>query len=314
MTNRNTIKIYVNRIEGSIEPPSVRYVNLSSCPKDRLNALLNRIPNYRQTAVFAPLLREPLCDDMLLQNKHKHSKKVVTVIFDEDFAFQDLFILGLKEMCNYYVNARIIIQKPTQNQTVSGRTGATKNMCNPHHTVEMKQALGATSSSVDTKLNLAYVTVIKTNKCWLHSVAGLEMALKMCQIPYIEQQVDCIMPKSILQFRYTELASKYTIDANVPQQLRRSVLPSNWREIAGYTTMVATPHGLKEIEPIEDADAKETYIMQLIKKISSMALYIMNTVEMIFITLWDALKNMFWQQEKAPKQKCKPKLQKNKKK
>lgn len=304
----------MNKIEGTIEPPSVRYVNLSSCPKERIGALLSRIPNYRPSSVFVPLVREPLCDDMLLQNKHKHSKKVVTVIFDEDFAFQDLFVLGLKEMCNYYVNARIIIQKPNQNQTISGRTGATKNMCNPHHTVEMKQALGATSSSVDTKLNLAYVTVIKTNKCWLHSVAGLEMALKMCQIPYIEQQIDCIMPKSILQYRYNELASKCIIDADVPQQLRRSVLPTNWREIAGYTTMVATPHGLKEIRPIDQIDESKTYLLQIIERITTVVLHVLNFVTSLVEKIITAIRGVFGSPTEKPKPKAKQKTQKNKKK
>lgn len=295
---QNTIDIYHDKIRGSTDLPTPKYINLSSCPHDMIPSVLARIPENCLTMERLDVLPQLMFS---ITNKTWIKKKrntAVTAILDSDAdKVNDLLIRMVKQYTGLIVTTKVIIHTTKSYVPDVARVGVERYMCNHHHTDAIIKTLGVTVNDTQNMDNVARVVIMKTIKCVIPGIAGLTYALYCKRVPYTAVATPVDLPLSLVKIDKDIFFKKYYI-SSAKKGIKTINSKRPWRLYYGYSQYITTEDGVRmignksdDIEPdIEETTSVGATLETSFKTLIQVIKKIIGKVTNVLRLIWNKIR------------------------
>lgn len=295
------VKISHDTVIGEIQPGVTRILNLSSCPYDVLPLMLHRIPTLSERTNIVPLMSDVMYSTADKKMLSRPRRQQVILICDEDDNTIHFKIKAIKSLRHIRVADKIIFVITSNNTKEIMKVGTTRILCNQHHTDEIVRALAAYVNNLHNPNDISLAIIMQTTGCYLSSIAGLVVAVQYYKIPYrIEQRVT-ELKLSWLFTTFDDFSEMYTLDKMNSDTRMVPATKRSWRNMQGYTYLVITEKGPKEIRKKE----KNEKSWKIFERIMAILLYILKQLNSAYQWCINKIKQLVKPKNKGKKKKTK---------
>lgn len=240
-----TVTISTDKISGAPTHLIKTIINLSSCPKNFLPLIMLRLPTLPAGITYKQIIPTMMYNTQTKQFIKQQNRGVAIAVMDEDNKNNDLILRSLKEYTNILIVERIMLKKEKSRTTVASRIGATRYMCNHHHTEEIIAALACTNMPIENTDGIMMINVIQTPGSYLSGVAGLTLYLNHMKLPFVIEQRQTLLADTWLLMTQAKLTRDYDIADVNTVDYNTMKTKKNWSMLMGYSKYITTEKGPK---------------------------------------------------------------------